>query len=139
MNPAITFDPLCPDCGHEMMDIYGKWECLNPECGTIELKAPLDNGESHVTQGGDTNEKMQRVSGEGSCEHDRDQIIGQEHPDHTKGGEIPPSLNELKAPYSADAVTEVEMYKGHSTAVTPRQDKESGATVKQKGVSAKHM
>jgi hypothetical protein len=50
MNPAITFDPLCPDCGHEMMDVFGKWECLNPECGTIELKAP-DNCSAEIDQG----------------------------------------------------------------------------------------
>lgn len=71
-NPAITFDPLCPDCGHEMFEINGRFECLNADCENLDLKAPDP----------------------------------------------------------ADAVTEGVVER---TAVTPRQDKESGAQVEQKG------
>lgn len=40
MIPAISFLPLCPDCGREMFEIYGRFECLNTDCGNFDLKAP---------------------------------------------------------------------------------------------------
>jgi len=101
----ITLSPVswfCSRCGKLHSDFR-----LD---GIDDLKAPLDNGERDhtqtATQGGEVDEKMQRVSGCcGLGGNDNENTIGGSDRDPRRGEDRPPASYELKAPSNpADAV-----------------------------------